>query len=296
MARNLDLAALRSFAAIADAGGVTRAATRLNLTQSAVSMQLKRLETALGQPLFDRDRKRMFLTAQGEQLLSYAQRILDLNDEVYSRMTEQQYEGELILGAPHDIVYPHIPEVLRRFARAFPRVRISLQSSYTHRLKEQFARGEVDVILTTETEPDQSALVLQESPVVWIGAPGGNAWRQRPLPLAFETGCIFRPWVQKSLDDAGIPWTMAVDSFSIRTIDASVSADFAVHAAINFSVQYRYEVIDHGGQLPELPCIKVALYVAEGPKAKLAGKLAQIVRDSWVETDTCPDTMSLAAE
>ncbi|MEO1104902.1 MAG: LysR family transcriptional regulator, partial [Pseudomonadota bacterium] len=117
MQRTLDLAALRSFVAIAQTGGVTKAAMRMNLTQSAVSMQLKRLETALGQPLFERERKAMSLTAQGEQLLSYANRLLDINDELWARMTGDSFEGELTLGAPHDVVYPYIPEVLRRFAR-----------------------------------------------------------------------------------------------------------------------------------------------------------------------------------
>lgn len=296
MARTLDLTALRSFVAIVEHGGVTRAATRLNLTQSAVSMQLKRLEATLGQPLFDRERKAMVPTGQGELLLSYARRMLDLNDEVWARMTERAYEGELTLGAPHDIVYPHIPDVLRRFTRDYPRVRITLHSSYTHELKEQFARGDVDVILTTETAPGPDAEILQESELVWIGAPNGTAWRQRPLPLAFETGCIFRPWVQKELDAAGIPWVMAVDSFSIRTVDASISADIAVHAAINFTVQRRYEVIDHGGALPGLPPIKVAMYVAEGPANPLAVKLAEVVRQKWLDGGGSQDSLAFAAE
>ncbi|MEM0907208.1 MAG: LysR family transcriptional regulator [Pseudomonadota bacterium] len=296
MARTLDLGALRSFVEIADAGGVTRAAKRLNLTQSAVSMQLKRLELALGQPLFDRDKRTMTLTTHGEELMSYATRMLALNDEVWSRMTERTYEGELTLGAPHDVIYPYIPDVLRRFAREYPRVRIALHSSYTHKLKEQFDRGEVDVILTTETSPGPGSETLQESPLVWIGAPSGLAWRQRPLPLAFESGCIFRPWVQKALDQAGIPWVMAVDSFSIRTIDASISADFAIHAAISFTVQKRYEVIDHVGHLPDLPQIKVALYVSNGPKAVLAQKLAAVVREVWAKGTGDIHPAALAAE
>lgn len=296
MVRTLDLGALRSFVAIVEHGGVTRAATRLNLTQSAVSMQLKRLETALGQPLFERERKAMIPTAQGEQLISYARRMLELNDEVWARMTEEAFEGELALGVPHDIVYPHIPEVLRRFTREYPRVRISLHSSYTHELKEQFERGEVDVILTTETMPDPDAEILEESELVWIGAPGGSAWRQRPLPLAFETGCIFRPWVQKALDAAQVPWVMAVDTFSIRTVDASVSADIAVHAAINFTVQNRYEVIDHGGALPELPPIKVALYVAQGSSAALARKLSEVVREKWLDGSNGREELAFAAK
>ena len=98
MPRNLDMTALRSFVAVAEAGGVTRAAGFLNLTQSAVSMQLKRLEENLGQNLLDRSARQIALTAQGEQLLGYGRRMLALNDEVYSRLTDKSFEGEITLG------------------------------------------------------------------------------------------------------------------------------------------------------------------------------------------------------
>ncbi|RAI03331.1 LysR family transcriptional regulator [Acuticoccus sediminis] len=294
MVRTLDLAALRSFLAIVEHGGVTRAAKRLNLTQSAVSMQLKRLEEGLGHTLLDRARKGMTPTAAGEQLASYARRMLELNDEALARLTEPSFQGDLTLGAPHDVVYPHIPEVLRLFARTYPRVRVQLQSSYTSVLKDQFARGEVDVILTTELMPDPGAEVLQAGPLVWIGAPAGQAYRNRPLPLAFENGCIFRPWVQRALDDAGIPWVMAVESLSIRTVEATVAADLAVHAGIEDTLPPQLAQIEHGGSLPPLPTTYIAMYVADGPNAGLAQKLADVLRDMWRAAPTLD--LPLAAE
>jgi len=151
MIRNLDMTALRAFVTVADVGGVTKAAGRLHLTQSAVSMQLKRLEEAMGQALLDRSARSIALTGHGEQLLTYGRRILKLNDEVWGRMTDQAYEGEITFGVPADIVYPHIPGVLQTFAREFPRVKVQLISSFTSILKEQLDRGEVDMILTTES-------------------------------------------------------------------------------------------------------------------------------------------------
>ena len=142
--RNLDVTTLRSFVAVADAGGVTRAAGFLHLTQSAVSMQLKRLEELLGLELLDRSGRSVALTASGEQLLVYARRMVALNDEVIGRLTDQIYEGEIVLGVPHDIVYPAIPQVLKQFHAAFPRVKVQLVSSYTRSLKEQFARGDCE--------------------------------------------------------------------------------------------------------------------------------------------------------
>ncbi|MDR5652080.1 LysR family transcriptional regulator [Ruixingdingia sedimenti] len=278
MQRNLDLTTLRSFVAVADAGGVTRAAGFLNLTQSAVSMQLKRLEDALGLSLIDRSGRGVALTAAGEQLLGYARRLLSLNDEALARLTDQAYEGEIVLGCPADIVYPAIPKVLRRFAAEFPRMRVTLISSYTRRLRRLFDRGECDLILTTEDDVDAGGETLIELPLVWIGAPGGVAWRARPLPLAFEHTCIFREGVQQALDAAGIPWVMAVESDSTRTIEASVSADLAVHALVEGAEPRYLERIPHGGALPELARTRINLYVARPAKGTVVEDMAAMIR------------------
>ena len=267
---------------------MTRAAARLNLTQSAVSMQLKRLEGALGQALFERNGRGVSLTGAGEQMLSYARRMVALNDEAWARMTAAEWEGELVLGAPHDIVYPHLPGVLKRFALAAPRVRVTLNASYTHRLREVFARGDADLILTTEDEPGPGGETLAQRPLAWVGAPGGQAWRRRPTPLAFEPGCIFRPMAQAALDRAGLPWTMAVESASARGIEAAVSADLAVFAGIDSATPPMLEVVAHGGALPPLPRISINLYPGGGPKAALIGALADLIRAAYAAEASAP--------
>ncbi|ARE38827.1 Transcriptional regulator, LysR family [Rhodovulum sp. P5] len=281
MPRNLDMTALRSFVAVAEAGGVTRAAGYLNLTQSAVSMQLKRLEQALDLQLFDRSERRIRLTASGDQLLAYARRILALNDEVYARMTAQEFEGEVILGVPHDIVYPAIPMVLNSFATDYPRVRVQLLSSYTTRLRELFAKGEVDIILTTEDGCGEDGETLTELPLVWVGAIGGSAWKQRPLRLAYEHACIFRKGVQAALDKACIPWEMAVESDSIRTVEASVSADLAVHTVLEGAMPPYVERIQHGGALPDLTTTKINLYVSDLSAGPIVEELAEVIRKAY---------------
>lgn len=279
--RNLDLTSLRSFVAIADAGGVTRAAGFLNLRQSAVSMQIKRLEEVLGTELLDRSARKVGLTADGEKLLGYARRMLALNDEIFDRLTQAAYEGEIILGVPHDIVYPAIPKVLRRFAKEFPKMRVSLLSSFTRVLKGQFARGECDVILTTEDFVEPGGETLAEVELVWIGAPGGLAWKQRPLRLAYEHNCIFRQGVQAALDARGIRWEMAVESDSTRTVEASVCADLAVHTVLAGSQPPYVERINHGGSLPELEHTKVNLYVADPVHTQAIVALADMIRQAY---------------
>ncbi|MEO1273963.1 MAG: LysR family transcriptional regulator [Pseudomonadota bacterium] len=281
MPRNLDVTALRAFVTVAETGGVTRAAGQLNLTQSAVSMQLKRLEEALGQPLLDRSGRGIALTGQGEQLLSYGRRMLALNDEIWARMRDDSFEGEVRLGVPHDIVYPHIPSVLQRFAAEFPRVRVELVSSFTRELKEKFARGEVDLITTTEEGVDTGGETIQRQTLRWVGAPGGTAWRQRPIKLGFESQCIFRLMAQRALDEAGLPWDMVVSSESTRTIDATVSADLAIHANIDGNASPYLEKIDHQGALPALPEVNINLYVAPRSDAPLIHALASFVRAAY---------------
>ena len=260
MPRNLDLASLRSFVTVADVGGVTRAAGYLNLTQSAVSMQIKRLEEALGMTLFLRAARKLALSPEGEQLLSYGKRMLALNDEALSQLAATCCQGEIRLGVPHDVVYPAIPGILRRMAQAYPRVRINLVSSFTILMKQDFARGAFDVMLTTEDTPDQGAEVLSTRQLVWVGAPDGNAWQRRPLRLGFKDTCIFRPRAQSALDAAGIPWEMATGGESEQAVEATVAADLAVSVRLASSIPEGMSVIGAENQLPPVGDMKLALY------------------------------------
>ena len=274
--RNLDITTLRSFVAVADAGGVTRAAGFLNLTQSAVSMQLKRLEEMLDLALLDRSGRGVSLTPAGEQLLAYARRMVELNDEIYARLTMQDWEGEIVLGVPHDVVYPVIPRVMKKMQRDFPRVRLQLLSSYTAELKSLFARGAVDVILTTEAEPAEGGESLLDVPLRWYGAPGGTAWKSRPLRIAFSRRCGFRPVAVSLMEREGFEWELAVDSESDRTIEVSVSADLAVTPVLEGHAPAHFEMVPPG-VLPELGMQKVCLY-ASGARPRILEPLLEMLR------------------
>ena len=281
MARNLDMTALRALVTVLDLGGVTRAATRLNLTQSAVSMQLKRLEENLGLILLDRSGRQIKATAAGEQLLGYARRLLDINDEALGRLTSNAFEGEITLGVPHDIVYPVLPPVLRQFSLDFPRVQVRLISSYTRQMKQQFTNQEIDVLLTTEYEQPVDAETLADVPLVWIGAPNGTAFRNRPLRLGHEAHCIFRNVCQRTLEDAGISWEMALDTDSTRSAEATIAADLAVHTMLEGTAPAELEQIDHGGTLPELPSTYINLYLSPNRNDPVGQHLADMLREAY---------------
>lgn len=282
MPRSLDLATLRSFVTVADTGGVTKAAGLLHLTQSAVSMQIKRLEETLGVTLFDRANRTVRTTAEGEQLLSYARRMLALNDEVWARLTANEFEGEITLGVPHDIIHPYLPTVLRQFAVEFPRMRVRLISAPTRSLRTMFSRGEVDAILTTEDRPGPGGEALVELPLKWIGAVGGTAWKQTPLPIAFCSNCIFRSGVLDRLNDADIDWHMAVDSEFDNAVEAVVSADLAINACLEAAMPPQTEVIE-SDTLPDPGTTRIVFYsAARGSRADpVADRLGDMVRAAY---------------
>ncbi|PIE11546.1 MAG: LysR family transcriptional regulator [Rhodobacterales bacterium] len=281
MSRQLDLTSLRSLVAVADTGGVTRAAGYLNLTQSAVSMQIKRLEEILDAPLLERLGRGVVLTPDGEALLPQARRMLELNDEVLRRFAAPSERQMITIGVPHDIVYPAIPEVLRQLNASFPHVKIVLNSSLTQILKDRFAEGEMDMILTTESEASPGAETLQTLPLVWCGAINGQAWRRRPIRLAFERRCVFRRSVQDALDHAGIAWEMAVDSDNFRSVSAMVSADLAVSTPIQSTMMRDWEEIRHDGALPDLGTVDVNLYTRPGQTDQVSEAVRGMLRHAF---------------
>jgi DNA-binding transcriptional LysR family regulator len=260
---------------------MTRAAGRLHMTQSAISMQIKRLEESLGFSVFDRSGQGMTTTAGGEQLLHFAQRMLALNDEAMGRLTSPDYEGVVRLGTPTDIVYPHIPKVLKAFSRDFPRVQLHFSTGSSFRLLHEYDRGRHDVVLTTERRPREGSQILLTQPLVWTGALDGSAWKQRPLPIGFTRRCAFRSAVTETLDKTGIPWIDLVVSEEDLAIEAMASADLCVHAELDCSDFSSRFVIDHGGQLPDLPEHSIALYHDASRGGPIAQALADYLRHAY---------------
>jgi DNA-binding transcriptional LysR family regulator len=273
--QNLDLGTLRSFVTIAEFGSMTRAAGRLFMTQSAISMQIKRLENSLGMSVFDRSSQGMSTTTEGEQLLHFANQMLAINDEAMGRLTSPDYEGQIRLGAPCDVIYPHIPGILKEFSRDFPRVQIKLSSGTTVNLKSQYKQGLLDVVLTTEKVASPGGSVISTHRLVWTGAEDGNAWKKRPVPLGISKNCAFRSSAIKVLEDADIEWIDVVASEDDTAALAIVSADLCISAEME-SVKYLARAaIDHGGHLPELPEFSIVLYSVDAPGNQLTQTMVE---------------------
>ena len=281
--RNLDISALRSFVTVAELGGVTRAAERLNLTQSAVSMQLKRLKTAFDQPLMQRHGRGVSLTSEGEQLLSYGRRMVKLNDETWNRMMYEAFESRVSFGVPEDIVRPYVTGMLRDFVGAFPRARINMTSSISRLLLQQFAEGQLEVMLTTEPAATGAGECLYRAPLKWYVGRGSEVYRQRPLPIAAKPDCIFLPVARAALETVGIAWETPYQANDWRDLVAFVSAGLAVEQNMLYMAKIKdcHEVPAEGGP-PPLPDFGVFLYVREDA-SPLALQLAGIIRDVYFD-------------
>ena len=272
---NLDIGTLRSFVTIAESGSMTRAATRLFMTQSAISMQIKRLENSLGLTVFDRGAQGMTTTAEGEQLLHFANQMLAINDEAMGRLTSPDFEGQVRLGAPGDVIYPHVPKILQAFSRDYPRVQIKMSSGPTVKLKSQFKQGLLDVMLTTEKTASDGGQIISSQALVWTGAEDGIAWKKRPVPLGISKNCAFRASTTQALDDNGLEWVDVVASEDDTAAQALVSADLCVGAELEGVKNLGRIAIDHGGQLPELPRFSIVLYNARKPGNQLGDALVE---------------------
>ena len=279
--RNLDLGTLRSFVTIADSGSMTRAAGRLFMTQSAISMQIKRLEENLGLTVLDRSSQGMKPTTEGEQLLQYANQMLAINDEAIGRLTSPDFEGVIRLGAPSDVIYPHVPTAIREYSRDFPRVQVQFTPSRTQLLKEEFALGKQDIILTTEHEAGPGGRIINTQPLVWTGAADGLAWSKRPLPLCFCRNCAFRPLATAALDAAEIHWVDVANTDDDMASDAMASADLGIRAEMAGVIPEWRHVIDHGGQLPALPDFSIVLYVNDRVGADLNQTLVDYLERAY---------------
>ncbi|NIX75985.1 LysR family transcriptional regulator [Microvirga terricola] len=284
MPHNLDIGLLRAFVAVVDAGGMTAATRTLNLTQAAVSQQIKRLEDTFGEELISRERRNVRLTNAGERLFGRAKRLLALNDEIWSDMTTPVYEGEVILGIPSDIVTTYLPTFLKGFKQAYPKVQITIKCTSSVNLLDQLNAGKLDLTLTTEMECGPTGENLVRDRLVWVGARGGEAHRQRPLPVSIGCAdCAFRAPIREVLHKAGIEWHSASEVTNTSAQVATAVADTAVMAVMASSVPNGLEVLGKESGLPSLPPFAVNLYLPKNGGTQIAQEMARHIRQAVAE-------------
>jgi DNA-binding transcriptional LysR family regulator len=288
--QNLDLDLLRTFVTVVDLGGFTRAGEALLRRQSTVSLQISRLEQALAVRLFDRTRRRVRLTAEGEALLARARDMLDLNDRTIASLDGAALAGRVRLGTPEDFATTHLPQVLARFARAYPAVQLEVTCELTLTLQGRFRQGDFDLVLL-KREPERSGRGMRvwREPLVWVAAPQLAVDAAGVLPLVVSPPpCVYRKRATGSLDRIRRRWRIAYSCASLAGQHAAVRAGLGVTVLPKDMVPAGLVAIERRSHLPSLHDTEIALLAATNLSAPARRLHDHIVRSLEAAASATP--------
>jgi DNA-binding transcriptional LysR family regulator len=284
MLHTLEPELLRSFVAIAEGGSFTAAARRVNRTQSAVSMQIKRLEELLGRELFRRDSRTVSLTPDGETLLGHARGILRAHQEALACFDREALAGEVAIGAPDDYASTFLPRILARFGETHPRVLVNVVCRPSVDLLGCLAEGSVDMALVTQGSGESGGVLVHREPLVWMTSACHRAHEQDPLPLAvFHHGCCFRRAATERLIRAGRPSRIAYTSLSVAGIYAALDAGLAVSVLLRSNLRPGLRTLTEAEGFPPLPEVGLTLQRSAASRADdpLLDRLERHILDSF---------------
>ena len=277
MAINLPTTLLRSFVAIVDAGTMLSAADRVFVTQSALSLQIKRLEELVQQPLFTRDGRKLALTRPGQILLDYARRVLSLHDEAIAAISSGSFSGPVRIGTVQDFAETLLTGLLAQFAELHPDAQIFVRVAGTADLHTLFERNQLDIVLGFAASDCPTA--IRTAPMNWYG---NAALASRPvIPLAvLEKPCRFREAAIASLEAAGLRHRIAVESPNLSALRAAVAAGLGLTCRTHIFLRDAEPVAsDAMPALPNIACIIDTHPSADAPTAHLANLAAEVVRN-----------------
>ena len=262
---NLDLDLLRTFVTVAETSSMTSAGERLRRSQSAISLQIKRLEDGLNLRLFERSPRAVRLTAAGERLLSHARSILSMNDHIVDDLAEPALAGMVRLGTPEDFATTHLPTVLSKFAESHPRVSLEVSCDLTLNLLDRFAGGEFDLVLVKrEVSGGEAGVRVWREPLVWAASPRFDPAGPGPLQLVVSPSpCVYRARAVDALEQAGRPWRIAYTCGSLAGSQAAVRAGLGVTVLPRDMVPGDLAAIDDPHELPDLHDSEIALLAAK---------------------------------
>lgn len=277
---NLDIDLMRAFVTVADLGSFTRAADTLLRRQSTLSLQIKRLEEGLGKRLLDRATRHVRLTAAGDALLPHARQMLELNDRLIAALDEPALAGTVRLGTPEDFATTHLPQVLARFAQAYPAVQLEVTCDLTLTLLGRFRQGHFDLVLV-KREPERSdrGVRVWREPLVWVAASHLSLSADGPLPLVVSPPpCVYRKRATDSLNRSHRRWRVAYSCASLAGQHAAVKAGLGVTVLPKDMVPPGLAVVERRSLLPDLHDTEIALLAARGLSAPARRLHDHIVR------------------
>ena len=278
MAVNLPTELLRSFVAIVETGSMLQATERVFVTQSALSLQMRRLEDIVRQPLFHRQGRKLRISPAGEQLLETARHILAMKDRVLASLQGQILSGTVRIGLNQDFAEMFLPGVLRDFALAHPDVQMHVRIGGSQELLDALRSDQLDVALCVRAEGDAQS--IKTGAIEWMG---DSRLLSRPeLPLAvLESPCVFRATGLRALEESGRKFRIVVETASLSGVRAAVQAGLAITCRNPLFIDPELMPVLRGTDLPALPDICFALHT--GPQASPAARhLAALLNDAMI--------------
>jgi DNA-binding transcriptional LysR family regulator len=277
----LDLDQLRTFVAIAESGSFTRAADAVHKTQSAVSMQMRRLEERIGKPIFTRDGRQSKLSDDGERLLGYARRMLSLSNEAIAAFDETELTGSVVLGTPDDYADRFLPEILARFARSNPRVEVSVMCEPSMTLAENIRSANVDLAIVTACG-EFDAEVIRQEPLLWVTSASHHTEQEEIVPLALSRApCMWRTAGLDALSAAGRKYRVRYTSGNSTAISAAVLAGLAVTVLAESALRPGMRVLSEAEGYPRLPNCEIGIIRSwNKPNSPVVDKLAEHIVSS----------------
>jgi molybdate transport repressor ModE-like protein len=278
MAITLDIDLLRTLIAVADTGSLSRAAPRIGRTQAAVSMQIKKLEDLVGQPLLNRGGRGVRLTREGERLLVRAHEILSYHDETVAELTGKGLSGVLRLGCPDDYAASFLPDLIRGFVRDHPNVLIEVVCAASPRLHERLKDHAIDLALVSVVEGASGEPGIRAEPLVWV-AQSAETLAIDPLPLALsDPDGIDHLSALRGLDRQGRSYRIAYASGSLTGLIAVVRSGQALAVLTRSAVPKDLEILGANTGLPPLPVLSITVAFDRPRPSALATAFAEHVR------------------
>lgn len=278
----LELTLLRTFVLLVEEGSVTRVAQRLHKTQPAVSLQLNRLEQLVGRKIFESNLRRPKLTTHGETLLSYARKLLDLDNEARAHLRSDDVSGRVVLGCPDLYAAFLLPRILARFQASYPNVEVTVFCGLSRKVAEAMENDSVEVGLVThmpDVRPHRiSVTPLRREKLVWLGADGGSAHLRDPLPVAMlPDGNRYRRLALEALDLQKRTWRIACISESIAGLQAMALSDAAIIVLAQSVELQGLRQLGESDGLPALPEVELALWHRQRGWSAAADHLAAYI-------------------
>jgi DNA-binding transcriptional LysR family regulator len=279
MKNQFGIECLRSFAAIAESGVMSRAAERVGRTQAALSQQMKKLETTIQQPLMIRTSRGVKLTSQGERLLAHAQKILRAHDEAVGELLGVRLLGNVRFGCPDDYARVFLPPLLQGFAHQHPQVLVEVVCAPTPRLLEKLGAGMLDIAIISLPESTPKGQILRREPFVWVGARGGDAHKSNPLQLALsDPDTLDHQAATQSLEKAGRRYRIAYASGSMTGLAAVVRSGQAITVLTRTAVPPDLQELPRSAGLPRLPSVGITVRSAPRSSSAVLGHFEAHIR------------------